>query len=133
MKLDVDSPPGLCALRIDVHDQPMGSMQPDVPWPFVDGVFPQDLLAIVQRTVADGSHPALMVIHDDEQDWLLADGLHDPNIDGASIVCHLDHVLNRDPSIAALASLPPGHIAERVSQDEPWSIRPWTYEDEPSS
>ncbi|MGW2706717.1 hypothetical protein [Streptomyces sp. NPDC001340] len=111
----------------------MGSMQPDVTWPFTDGTFPHDLLAIVQRTVADGSQPALMVIHDDEQDWLLADGLHDPNADGASIVCHLDHVLSLDPSVAALASLPPSHIAERVSRDEPWSIRSWTYEDETSS
>ncbi|MEV7386988.1 hypothetical protein [Streptomyces sp. NPDC091215] len=108
----------------------MGSMQPDVTWPFTDGAFPQDLPAIVQRTVVDGSHPALMVIHDHERDWLLADGLHDPNADGASIVCHLDHVLSLDPSVAALASLPPGHIAERVSRDEPWSIRSWTYEDE---
>ncbi|MGC0334584.1 hypothetical protein RKD23_007574 [Streptomyces sp. SAI-170] len=111
----------------------MGSMQPDVTWPFTDGTFPQHLLAIVQRTVADGSRPALMVIHDDEQDWLLADGLHDPNADGASIVCHLDHVLGLDPSVAALASLPPGHIAERVCLDEPWSIRSWSYEDETPS
>ncbi|MEU6851388.1 hypothetical protein ABZ901_15860 [Actinacidiphila alni] len=111
----------------------MGSMQPDMTWPFADGTFPQGLLAIVQRTVADGSHPALMVIHDDEQDWLLADGLHDPNADGASIVCHLDHVVSLDPSLAALGSLPPGHIAERVSRDDPWSIRSWTYEDETPS
>ncbi len=36
---------------------------------------------------------------------------------------HLDHVLSLDPSVPALASLPPSHIAERVSRDEPWSIR----------
>ncbi|MGW2707228.1 hypothetical protein [Streptomyces sp. NPDC001340] len=111
----------------------MGSMQPDVTWPYSDDIFPQELLAIVQRTVADGSHPALIVIHDDEEDWLLADGLHDPNTDGASIVCHLDHVLGLDPSIAILASLPPGHIAERGHHDEPWSIRSWAYEDDPPS
>ncbi|MFI8242612.1 hypothetical protein ACIF83_36105 [Streptomyces sp. NPDC085866] len=111
----------------------MGSMQPDVTWPYPDGIFPQGLLAIVQRTVADGSHPALMVTHDDDEDWLLADGLHDPNADGASIVCHLDHVLGLDPSIATLASLPPGHVAERGDQDEPWSIRSWAYEDDPPS
>ncbi|MFF5030105.1 hypothetical protein ACFY2J_38665 [Streptomyces collinus] len=120
-------------LRLVVDDHPMGSMQPDVTWPFTDDAFPQGLVAIVQRTVADGSLPALLVIHDQERDWLLADGVHDPNADGASIVCHLDHVLSLDPTVAALAGLPPGHIAERVSGDEPWSIRSWDYEDETPS
>ncbi|MFF7127261.1 hypothetical protein [Streptomyces sp. NPDC008240] len=119
--------PAFCGPGVDVQDPRVGSMQPDVTWPYPDGIFPQRLLAIVQRTVADGSL-ALMVIHDDEEDWLLSDGLHNPNTDGASIVCHLDHVLGLDPSLATLASLPPGHVAERSHQDEPWSIRSWTYE-----
>ncbi|MCX4575039.1 hypothetical protein OHB41_17960 [Streptomyces sp. NBC_01571] len=105
----------------------MGSMQPDTTWPFPAVAFPSELLAIVQRTVAEGQFPALMVIHDEEDDWLLCDSIHDPNADGASIVTHIDHVLAQDSSIAELAGMPPGHIAERSNDQSPWEIRPWTY------
>ncbi|MEU3033714.1 hypothetical protein [Streptomyces griseoaurantiacus] len=108
----------------------MGSMQPDIAWPFPAGVFPPGLLVIVQRTVVDGAFPALMVIHDDEDDWLLCDGLHDPNADGASIVAHLDHLLAQDPSLVELAGMPPGHVAERSSGETSWEIRTWTYSSE---
>ncbi|MFJ6897376.1 hypothetical protein [Streptomyces hokutonensis] len=109
------------------EDAAMGSMQPDIAWPFPSGVFPSELLAIVQRTVAEGKFPALMVIHDDEDDWLLCDSIHDPNADDASIVTHMNHVLAQDPSLADLADMPPGHVAERSSAQTPWEIRPWTY------
>jgi hypothetical protein len=102
-------------------------MQPDISWPFPAGGFPAELLAIVQRTVADGTFPALVVIHDDEDDWLLCDSVHDPNADGASIVTHLDHVLAQDSSLGELAGMPPGHVAERSSARAPWGIRAWTY------
>ncbi|WP_371660974.1 hypothetical protein [Streptomyces sp. NBC_00280] len=105
-------------------------MQPDIAWPFPSGAFPSELLAIVQRTVADGKFPALMVIHDDEDDWLLCDSIHDPNADGASIVTHMDHVLARDSSLADLAGMPPGHVAERSSAQTPWEISPWMYASE---
>ncbi|MFJ9631573.1 hypothetical protein ACIRU8_28075 [Streptomyces sp. NPDC101175] len=105
----------------------MGSMQPDIAWPFPSGAFPSELLAIVQRTVADGTFPALMMIHDDEDDWLLCDSIHDPNADGASIVTHMDHVLARDPALADLAGMPPGYVAERSSAQTPWEISPWMY------
>ncbi|MET8581192.1 hypothetical protein ABZX39_09895 [Streptomyces collinus] len=68
-----------------------------------------------------------MVIHDDQDDWLLCDGLHDPNADDASIVVHMDHLLTQDPSLVALAGLPPGHCAERSSGEAPWEIQSWTY------
>jgi len=111
------------------EDAGMGSMQPEISWPFAEGVFPAGLLAIVQRTVADGTCPALMVIHDDEDDWLLCDNVHDPNSADASTVLHLDHVLALDPSLADLAGLPPGHIAERTTAQSPWAVRAWTYTD----
>ncbi|MGW3107829.1 hypothetical protein [Streptomyces sp. N50] len=109
------------------EDAGMGSMQPDITWPFPAGVFPAGLLAVVQRTVVDAEFPALTVIHDDEDDWLLCDGLHDPNADGASIVAHMDHVLTQDPSLIELADMPPGHVAERSSGETPWEIRSWAY------
>lgn len=110
----------------------MGSMQSDVHWPFPNGTFPDGLLVIVQKTVAAGALPALVVIHDDEDDWLLCDGINDPNSSDASMVSHMDHVLERDPSLASLAGLPPGHVAQRGGRDEPWSIGPWEYEDDSS-
>ncbi|MET8782295.1 hypothetical protein [Streptomyces sp. NPDC004589] len=70
----------------------MGSIQPDVSWPFESNAFPEGLLAIVQRTVSDGHFPALAVIHDDEDDWLVSDDIHDPNEEEASGILHLDHV-----------------------------------------
>ena len=39
----------------------------------------------------------------------------------------MDHVLAQDPSLADLADMPPGHVAERSSAQTPWEIRPWTY------
>ena len=107
----------------------MGTHQPDLRWPFPDGRFPADLLAVVQRTVSDGRLPALVVVHDDEDDWLIGDGVNDPNEDGASIVCHVQHITAADPTIEDLAGLPPGHAAERSALGESWSVFPWTYPD----
>ncbi|MFE7772873.1 hypothetical protein ACFU5O_03040 [Streptomyces sp. NPDC057445] len=108
----------------------MGSMQPGVSWPFENGTFPVELLAIVQRTVSEGQFPALTVIHDDEGDWLVSDDLHDPNAHGASTVQHLLHVLELDSSLAQLAALPPGHVAWRANAEDPWIISEWAYADE---
>jgi hypothetical protein len=37
----------------------MGSMQPELSWPYEGGVFPEGPLAIVQRTVSEAQSPAL--------------------------------------------------------------------------
>src|SRR4051794_11167603 len=79
----------------------MGSMQRELSWPYEGDVFPQGLLAIIQRTVSAREFPTLTVIHDDEDDWLVSDGVHDPN-GGASSVHHLQNVVNSDPSLAEL-------------------------------
>jgi hypothetical protein len=100
----------------------------DVPFPFEGGRFPSDLGAIVQRSVASGDAPALVVIHDDENDWLVSDGVSDPN--GNSVVFHIAHLVNRDPAIAELASLPIGCVASRASADSEWVIEPFEYGDE---
>ncbi|MGW1734727.1 hypothetical protein [Streptomyces sp. NPDC001999] len=105
----------------------MGSIQSDVNWPFEGNTFPDGLLAIVQRTVSDGHFPALAVIHDDEDDWLVSDDIHDPNEDGASVILHLDHVLQLDPSLRQLATLAPGHVATRTDAHAPWKITAWSY------
>ncbi|MFF0579847.1 hypothetical protein [Streptosporangium saharense] len=35
--------------------------------------FPSELGAVVQRTVLSGEFPVLVVIHDDDDDWLIGD------------------------------------------------------------
>ncbi|MCX4460442.1 hypothetical protein OG585_51580 (plasmid) [Streptomyces sp. NBC_01340] len=107
----------------------MGSMQPELSWPFEGEVFPQGLLAIIQRSVSAGEFPALTVIHDDEDDWLVSDGVHDPN-GGASSVLHLQHVVDSDPSLAQLATMPPGYVARRSTAADTWVIEEWTYPDD---
>ncbi|MFE6889255.1 hypothetical protein [Streptomyces sp. NPDC057694] len=108
----------------------MGSMQPELSWPYQGGAFPEGLLAIVQRTVSEGQFPALTVIHDDEDDWLISDDVHDPNEDGASAVQHLRHALALDPSLAELATMRPGYVAHRTSVTAPWEISEWAYADD---
>jgi hypothetical protein len=40
-------------------------------FPFPDDVFPDELGAVVQQTVLDGSMPAILVVHTDENSWLV--------------------------------------------------------------
>jgi hypothetical protein len=97
------------------------------PWPFPSGAFPDDLGAVVQLTVLNGSRPGLVVEHFEDGSWAIGDGLDDPNQAGASVATHIWHAIERNSSIAGLASLPPGYGARRRSPAEPWT----TYEIEP--
>jgi hypothetical protein len=89
--------------------------------------FAPDTPAIIQRTVIEGQTPALVVIHDDEGDWLVADGVNDPNVPGASGLFHIAHLLQLDPSISAISDLPVGFAARRSSPDAPWIYEPFSY------
>ena len=93
-----------------------------LPFPFPDGKFPASLGAVIQRTVFENAEPARAVIHTDEGSWLVGDGINDPNLPGAVVVAGIAHLVARDPSLAELATLPLGHIAERDSMHEPWHI-----------
>lgn len=88
-----------------------------------------DVAAVVQRTVMSGELPALIVVHDDEGDWLIGDGVNDPNEDGACGVYHLSHVITLDESLAEVMKIPIGHAAMRESASTPWEISPWEYGD----
>lgn len=47
------------------------------PFPFPDGRFPQDLGAVIQKTVLEGKEPATVVIHtEDNLDWYNNRRLH---------------------------------------------------------
>jgi hypothetical protein len=94
----------------------------DFPWPFHGGAFPRGLGAVVQRTVIDGSLPALLVLHALDGSWAIGDGMNDPNLPGASMATHIWHAIERNTSIAGLANLAPGHEARRASPGEPWVV-----------
>jgi hypothetical protein len=108
----------------------MTEMHRRLPWPFAGGEFPADLGAVVQRTVLDGVLPALMVAHAADGSWMVGDGVNDPNEPGASTATHLRHVVERDASIATLASLPPGRRADRASAGSAWVVSDFEYEDD---
>jgi hypothetical protein len=93
-----------------------------LPFPFPDGRFPANLGAVIQQTVLDGTEPARTVIHSDDGSWLVGDGINDPNLPGAVAVAAIGHVVEQDRSLAELAMLPPGCVAERDSTDDPWHI-----------
>jgi len=101
-----------------------GEILRDVEFPFPDGVFPRLLAAVVQKTVLDGLEPARLVVHDDENDWLIGDGVGNPNLDAACVISHIVHVADADPTVAALASLPLGFAATRPDIETAWEIAP---------
>jgi hypothetical protein len=71
-----------------------------------------------------GSMPALVVGHAANGDWYVGDGVNDPNLPGAAVATHLAHAIQRNSSIAGLATLPPGHEAHRRWPGDPWITRP---------
>ena len=91
-------------------------------FPFPHDRFPAELGAVIQRSVLEGREPAREVIHTEDNDWAVGDGIDDPNQPGACVVAHLLHVIERNSSVAELATLPLGHIAVRTQPGEAWSI-----------
>lgn len=105
----------------------MNEMFQSRPWPFQGNRFPNDLGAVVMKTALHDGLPVLQFVHSPDNSWLVADGVHDPNLPGACIATHLRHVLERDPSLAELASLPIGSQANRSAVGEPWVVQPFSY------
>ena len=97
-------------------------MRPDVPWPLHDDQFPDVLGAVVMKSVFEGRRPALQVVHFDDGHWGVADGIDDPRVRNLIAARHPGHLLERDPSIGELATLPPGRKADRDAIGEPWTI-----------
>jgi hypothetical protein len=93
-----------------------------MPWPFPEGVFPPTLGAVIQKTVLDGSMPALLVEHDADGGWAIGDGVNDPNEPGACVATHISHAIERNSSISDIAGLPPGHGARRRWPGDPWNV-----------
>jgi hypothetical protein len=100
-----------------------GEMRFDIPWPFPNNRFPDDLGAVVMNSVLDGHRPALQVVHFETGDWGVADGTATPRVRNLTAT-HLRHVLDRDPTLAELATMEPGYQADRDAVGEPWLISP---------
>ena len=98
----------------------------EYPWPFEDEQFPPDLGVVAMRTVLDGDMPVLQVIHAPDDWWGFADGVNSPNGDASQGV-HIAHVLDRDPALSELATLPPGFQADRDDDSSPWVISAFSY------
>jgi hypothetical protein len=101
-----------------------------LPFPFAGGVFPRQLGAVVQKTVLSGEEPARLVVHTDDNSWLVGDGINDPNDPGASVATHIWHVIESDPSVGELASLGCGFQVTREGPDEPWYASPFSFDDD---
>ena len=101
-----------------------------LPFPFDNDAFPANLGAVVQRTVLDGTEPAREVTHTADGSWLIGDGVNDPNMPGAAMVTHISHVVERNSSVADLATLPSGHIARRKEPGDVWVREPHIWLDD---
>jgi hypothetical protein len=102
-----------------------------VPRPSPGDGFPAELGAVVQRTVLTGERPALEVVHAPDGSWAVGDGAADPNLPGACLVTHMGHVVERNSSVAGLATMPPGHWARRDGPGQPWTVMALVAGDEP--
>lgn len=107
-----------------------GHILRNVDFPFPDARFPDLLGAVVQRTVLTGEEPARVVIHDEHNDWLVGDGVSDPNLPNASVLACIAHLAEDDPEVAGLATLPIGHAAYRDAPDKPWAVIPHQWPDD---
>jgi len=101
-----------------------------LPFPFEGATFPRSLGAVVQHTVLSGLEPAREVVHAEDGSWLVGDGVNDPNLPGASTVTHISHAIERNSSIAELATMPPGHMARRSGPVAEWRTEPLVWLDE---
>ena len=93
-----------------------------LPWPFPGDRFPDQLGAVVMRTVLEDGLPALQVLHDPDGEWAIADGVNDPNAPGACLATHIWHVVSTDPSLEPLATMQPGTQADRATVEGPWEF-----------
>ena len=107
---------------VDEPDADSREMFQHLPFPFPGGCFPDNLGAVVQKSVLSGEKPAREVVHTRDGSWLVGDGVDDPNASDVSIATHILHALERNSSIAELATMEPGHIAERSGPGDPWRI-----------
>jgi hypothetical protein len=81
-----------------------------------------DGLVITTRQVMYDGCPILLVTHDNEEPkgWQFLHGSGDTDDVADGIAVHVEHLLDRHPSIVELADLPLGWRAWRDSEGAPW-------------
>lgn len=104
------------------HFSDSDEIRQHVPFPFQGESFPRDLGAVVQGTVLSGDVPAREVVHGADGSWHVGDGVSDPDLPGASMITQISHAVRWNTSIAGLATMGPGHVAERSDPGKPWQI-----------
>lgn len=87
-----------------------------------DWDLPQDphLGVIVSGPVDTGDLPVLLVVHEHDGDWQVLDGVTEPDVETAKVLCLL-HVVEQDPTLReVLRTLPVGHEASRDAVEGQW-------------
>jgi len=93
-------------------------------WKFKD---PKDRRVYTLRQIMEGHAPILYVSHDsDDGAWQFLGG-EPPKVEDGMSVC-LEHIVERDPSIEALADLNLGWHAWRESLMDPWVMETNSYD-----
>jgi hypothetical protein len=88
----------------------------DPDWPFDQS---PNVGALTVKSVLEGD-PILFVSHDsDDHGWQFLDGREPDTREGRLI--SMSHALALDPSLRAVADLPPGWVAWRDRVEDPWS------------
>ena len=85
------------------------------PWRFQEG---RNRAVLTTKHVLDGTHPILLVSHDEESDWQFLCGTTNRPEDGR--VVSLANVVEQHPAVVELVDLPVGWKAMRDGVDQPW-------------
>jgi Domain of unknown function (DUF4262) len=102
--------------------------QPAGPWRQLQEIverpfgLPGDAGVMTTRPILEGVMPVLRVVRDDDGDWQFLDG--EPTAAEDGVVTHLQHLIERDRSIMAVADLPCGWQAWRSDATAPWQSQP---------
>jgi hypothetical protein len=83
-------------------------------------------LVITTRQVMEQGWPVLLVTHDADEPrgWQFLNGQGDTDDPADGIPVHVEHVIERDPSLTELADLPAGWRAWRSSVADAWTRAP---------
>lgn len=82
-------------------------------------------LVVTTRQVMLEEWPILLVIHDGEDDlWQFVNGHGDTDDESDGMLVHPSHILDSDPSVRDLATLPGGWRAWRRDRENPWVREP---------
>ena len=91
--------------------------EPDGDWPFDQA---PNVAAICSRQVIELGYPILFVTHyDDDHSWSFLCATTDNYPDDGRVI-GMGEALNLDPTLAAVADLPPGWSARRENKNAEW-------------